>query len=724
PVEVGILQADVQPIPIPTKPSTSKPQKKHKPKGKHSQEPEVAPTESPTEHNLPSPSHDPLPSGEDFLKLKELIDFYTNLSNKVLDLESKVIDIKSTYQARIEKLESKVERLEEENRVLKALKSVHSIVDSDEPVMEKEKSSKQGQKIADIKADVLSMLDVNDEEPTDVKEVVKAAKLITEVVTTIGVDVNATSVQDTPIIAAEETKVSIPRKKRGVIIQDPKETTTTTITVQQNVQAKDKGKAILIEEPKPLKRQEQIKLDEERNPLTEAQARRNMIVYLKNMASYKMDYFKGMSYDEIRPLFEKHYNYNQSFLNEVNEGVKVLEKEMEKETEELNKHLEIVPDDDDDVYTDVAPLALKIPIIDYKIHTERNRPYFKIIRADGNHRMYPLTHFTLEQMINDVRLEVEDESEMSLELLRLVRRQLNEGIYNLVLGVGPVARAPYLLALSEMKELSDQPHELSDKGFIRSSSSAWGALFLTLGSSSPICQNKDGSFRMCIDYRELNRLTVKNRYLLPRIDDLFDQLQESSVYSKIDPRSGYHQLRVREEDVPKTAFRTQYGHYEFQVMPFGLTNAPAVFMDLTNQVCKPYLDKLTIVFIDDILIYSKNEKVHKEHLKEILELLKKEELEEVIFYASRQLKIHEKNYTTHDLELGAVVFALKIWRHYLYGTKCTVFTDHKSLQHILDQKGLNIRQRRWLVLLSDYDCDILYHSGKENVVADALSRKE
>nr|GEZ41869.1 putative reverse transcriptase domain-containing protein [Tanacetum cinerariifolium] len=132
---------------------------------------------------------------------------------------------------------------------------------------------------------------------------------------------------------------------------------------------------------------------------------------------------------------------------------------------------------------------------------------------------------------------------------------------------------------------------------------------------------------MCIDYRELNKLTVKNRYPLPRIDELFDQLQGSSVYSKIDLRSGYHQLRVREEDIPKTAFRTRYGHYEFQVMPFSLTNAPAVFMDLMNWVCKPYLDKFVIVFIDDILIYSRDEKEHEEHLKAILELLKKEELQ-------------------------------------------------------------------------------------------------
>ncbi|GKE06704.1 putative reverse transcriptase domain-containing protein, partial [Tanacetum coccineum] len=227
--------------------------------------------------------------------------------------------------------------------------------------------------------------------------------------------------------------------------------------------------------------------------------------------------------------------------------------------------------------------------------------------------------------------EVEDKSEKKrLEDVPIVRdfpkvfpedlqglpptRQVEFQIY-LVPGTAPT----YRLAPSEMKELSEQLKELSDKGFIRPSSSPWGAPVLFV-------KKKDGSFRMCIDYQELNKLTVKNRYPLLRIDDLFDQLQGSSVYSKIDLRSGYHQLRVREEDIPKTAFRTRYGHYEFQVMPFGLTNAPAVFMDLMNQVCKPYLDKFVIVFIDDILIYSKNKQEHEEHLKQILELLKKEEL--------------------------------------------------------------------------------------------------
>ncbi|GKD21971.1 putative reverse transcriptase domain-containing protein, partial [Tanacetum coccineum] len=161
--------------------------------------------------------------------------------------------------------------------------------------------------------------------------------------------------------------------------------------------------------------------------------------------------------------------------------------------------------------------------------------------------------------------------------------------------------------------------ELQEKGFIRPSHSLWGAPVLFV-------KKKDGAMRMCIDYRELNKLTIKNRYPLPRSDKLFDQLQGACCFSKIDLHSGYHQLRVREEDIPKTVFRTRYGHFEFTVMPFGLTNAPAIFMDLMNRVCKPYLDKFVIVFIDDILIYSNSEEEHEVHLKTILDLLKKEKL--------------------------------------------------------------------------------------------------
>jgi hypothetical protein len=197
-------------------------------------------------------------------------------------------------------------------------------------------------------------------------------------------------------------------------------------------------------------------------------------------------------------------------------------------------------------------------------------------------------------------------------------RQVESGV-DLLPGTTPIAKAPYHLAPSEMQELMKKILELLEKGLIRPSSSPWGAPMLFF-------KKKDGSMRMCIEYRELNKVTIKNRYLLPRIDDLFDQLQGSSYFSKIDLRSGYHQVQVRKEDVEKTAFWTRYGHYEFLVMPFGLMNVPAIFMDLMNRVCKLFLDKFVIVFIDDILIYSRTKQDHEQHLRILLELLRKEKL--------------------------------------------------------------------------------------------------
>ncbi|KAA3466375.1 DNA/RNA polymerases superfamily protein [Gossypium australe] len=399
-------------------------------------------------------------------------------------------------------------------------------------------------------------------------------------------------------------------------------------------------------------------------------------------------------------------------------------------------------------------------------------------------------------------------------------REVEFGI-ELVLGTTPISVAPYRMAPLELKEL----------------------------------KKKDGSMRLCIDYKQLNKVTVKNKYHLPRIHNLFDQLKGATVFSKIDQRSGYYQLRVKEQDVSKTVFRMRYGHYEFLVMSFGLTNAPTIFMDLMNHVFRPYLDKFVVVFIDDILIYSRDESDHAEHLRIVLQTLRDKQVYakfsksefwlrevgflghivsgdgirvdsgkisaivewkpprnvsevrsflglagyyrrfvkgfsmiaspmtkllhkdvkfgwtekcqqsferlrtllteasilvqpesgkefvvysdasfngigcvlmqegKVVAYASRQLKPHEKNYPTHDLELAAIFFALKIWRHYLYGEKCRIFIDHKSLKYLMDQKDLNSRQRWWLELLNDYELVIDYHPGKANVVVDALSRK-
>ncbi|KAA3463936.1 DNA/RNA polymerases superfamily protein [Gossypium australe] len=443
--------------------------------------------------------------------------------------------------------------------------------------------------------------------------------------------------------------------------------------------------------------------------------------------------------------------------------------------------------------------------------------------------------FVLNTQESEVKIEtvpVLDVFPEELPRLPLVK-EVEFGI-ELIPGIAPTSVAPYRMAPLELKELKVQLPSYSP-----------------LGAPVLFVKKKDGSMRLCIDYRQLNKAI----YPLPRIDDLFDQLKGATVFSKIDLRSGYYQLRVKEQDVPKIAFRIRYGHYEFLVILFGLTNAPAVFMDLMNRVFQPYLDKFVVVFIDDILVYSRNESDHAEHLRIVLQILRDKQLYakfnksefwlrevrflglivsgkgirldpekvlaivewksprnmtevrsflglagdyrqfmkgfsmiatsmtkllhkdvnfewiekcqqsferlktllteapilvqpesgkefvvysdasinglgcvlmqegKVVAYTSRQLKPHEKNYLTHDLELAAIVFALKIWRHYLYGEKCRIYTDHKSLKYLMGQKDLNLRQRRWLKLLKDYELVIDYHPGKANVVADALSRK-
>jgi len=190
---------------------------------------------------------------------------------------------------------------------------------------------------------------------------------------------------------------------------------------------------------------------------------------------------------------------------------------------------------------------------------------------------------------------------------------------DLIPDAGLVSMTPYRMAPAELAELKKQIEELMEKQFIRPSASPWGALAL-------LVKNKDGSSRLCMDYRQLNKLTVKNKYPLPRIDDLLDQLKGAGVISKIDLRSGYHQILVKPEDVQKTAFRSRYGHYEYVVMPFRVTNAPVVFMDYMNRIFRPWLDKFVVVFIDDILIYSRNREDHADHLRVVLDVLREHQL--------------------------------------------------------------------------------------------------
>ena len=223
---------------------------------------------------------------------------------------------------------------------------------------------------------------------------------------------------------------------------------------------------------------------------------------------------------------------------------------------------------------------------------------------------------------NDLKLEdipIVRDFPYANDLLGLPPKREVEFTIDLVPRTTLIFKTPYRMAPVEIKELKAQLQQLLDNGFIRPSVSPWGTLVLFV-------KKKNGSMRLCIDYKELNKVTVRNKNHLPLIDDLFDQLQGACVFFKIDIRSGYHQLRVRGEDVPKTVFQTRYGHYEFLVMPFYLTNTPTTFMDLINRVFKPYLDQFVVVFIDDILVYSRSGEEHERHLSIVLQTLRDKQL--------------------------------------------------------------------------------------------------
>jgi hypothetical protein len=423
---------------------------------------------------------------------------------------------------------------------------------------------------------------------------------------------------------------------------------------------------------------------------------------------------------------------------------------------------------------------------------------------------------------------------------------------DLIPGSAPPFRPTYKMSPLELDELNKQLTELISKEFIQPSKSPFGAPVLFV-------KKKDGSTRMCIDYRALNKITIKNKYPLPRVEELFDRLLGAKYFSKLDLRSGYHQVRIEPDDIPKTAFRTRYGHYEFKVLPFGLTNAPATFMQMMHQLFRDYLDNFVVIFLDDILIYSKTEAEHMEHIKLVLQRLRdsklfakqskceffvkqisflghvldanglsmdKSKVEAVqlwpvpesskaireflglagyyrrfikdfskiarplsdllqqnktfnwsqsqqqafgelkkalveapilihpdpqipyvitcdasgfatgavlqqdqgkglqpIAFISHKMLPAETRYAVHEQELLAVVQALKAWRHYVHGSKFTVVTDHRSLQYIRTQPHLSARQARWLECLSEFDFEIIYRAGKDNHVADALSRR-
>ncbi|CAJ2645609.1 unnamed protein product [Trifolium pratense] len=264
---------------------------------------------------------------------------------------------------------------------------------------------------------------------------------------------------------------------------------------------------------------------------------------------------------------------------------------------------------------------------------------------------------------------------------------------DLVPGTSPISMAPYRMSASELNELKKQLEELLEKRFVRSSVSPWGAPIL-------LVKKKDGNMRLCIDYRQLNKVTIKNKYPLPRIDDLMDQLVGACVFSKIDLRSGYHQIRVKTEDIPKTAFRTRYGHYEYSVMPFGVTNAPGVFMEYMNRIFHSFLDRFVVVFIDDILIYSKSEEEHEEHLRIVLQVLKEKKLK-TLHMSSLMVKELELIEEFRDLSLVCEVTSssvklgmLKLTNPFLEDIKERQKSDKKLMEKMVlinEGKETNIK---------------------------------
>nr|GFA19937.1 putative reverse transcriptase domain-containing protein [Tanacetum cinerariifolium] len=714
-----------------------------------------------TPYDLPLSGGHTSRSDEGSMTLKELTDLCTSLLHKVLDLEN----IKTAQAKVTDSLKKRVTKLEQ-RQSLKFLgfhpfragtSKRHDKDDDTEMIVEDKGNGEKEGSTAKIVSTARS--DISVARPED-----STTEPKTPPTTTLFDDEDVT-IADTLIQAHLNEKDRIERERQEEASKAaPAEMYD---EVQAQIDANHELTVRLTHEE-----QEKYTVVERSNLLAEFFERRFTHAQLtsRSFEEIQMLYIKeqkwvdsfvpiGSEEDKKRIGSRKKRAAGSSLKHKSPKKQKVNDQDSKDIDKEHRKCLKVVLDDEKAM--DYKTLNVKSPIVECESQVLGTNKagdvhVYKLTRLDGSYR-----HFsTFSRMLEVLdRQDVLDLHKIIME--RFPANDSEEKRCPLTKEILEKMLSSRLEAETEkLQELSTKLQELSDKGFIRPSSLTWGAPVLFV-------KKKDGSFRMCINYRNLNKLTVKNRYPLMRIDDLFDQLQGSRVYSKIDLRFGYHQLRVRKEDIPMTAFRTRYGRYEFQVMPFGLTNAPAVFMDLMNRVCKPYLDKFLIVFIDDILIYSKSKEEHAGHLKLILELLRKEELyakfskcefwlsrvqflghvidskgihvdpakiesikdwaspktlteirqflglasyylrfieevafqllkqklccapilalpegsenfvvycdasrkglgdilmqrEKVIANASRQLKIHEKNYTTHDLELEAVVFALKM----------------------------------------------------------------
>nr|GEX18245.1 putative reverse transcriptase domain-containing protein [Tanacetum cinerariifolium] len=668
--------------------------------------------------------------------------------------------------------------------------------------------------------------------------------------------------------ALAELKHTKPNAKaKGIVFHESEESTISTPTTLPKLKSQDKEKRRKFFTAKRAK--------EKRNkPSTQAQQRKIMFTYLKNMEGKKLIDLKNKSFDSIQKMCDRAFKRVNTFVDYktelVEEGSKKAEEEVtercskreiteleqesgkkkkiddDKNTTDLQQLVKNIPDEEG-VAIDAIPLAQEARILELK------QRYFEDYYSDYQYAVsvkedmaYPYLHLpnTTKERSSIRRsdksfMDTRFSSMLNIDLVKIRASYEVDLADGRVVSMNSILKGCSLNLVNHIFEIDLIPIELGMFDVIigmdwllkHDAVIVYGEKVVRIpyGNKMLIVKSDKGMYQLKVIYCiKASKYVKQGCYLF-----LAHVTEKESKEKRLEDVPVIRNFpEVFPEEFPGLPPPRQYGHFEFQVTPLGLTNVHVVFMDLMNRVCKPYLDKFVIMFIDDVLVYSKDEEEHERHLKTILEMLKKERIgvhvdpakieaiknwaaptmptevkkfhrlsgyyrrviegfsliskpltklnkkdkkyewgkeeeetfqtlkqklcsapilalleeiedfvvycdaslkgygavlmqrEKVIAYASRQLKVHEENYTTRDLELRAVVFALRLWRHYLFRTKCVVFTDHKSLQYILNQKELNLRQRRWIELSSDYNCEIRYHPGRANVMADALSQKE
>nr|GEX78200.1 putative reverse transcriptase domain-containing protein [Tanacetum cinerariifolium] len=784
--EVGNLPTDVQDMPIPDEPSSFQSQRKHKPRRKQRMETEVSPTETNTEEHVPTPSNDLLPSGDDRMQLKELMELCTNLSNKVLDLENEVIEMKSSYKAKIEELESRVEKLEEENRSLtKELKSFSTRVESltiKETVVDKEESSKHERKIVDIDTDV----EVNLENVYNLDMAYKEIVLSMQ-----DVDVQSERIKDVvkdveDVVATVENVKAKPKAKR-ITMQEPSEFRT-TLPSQSSLpsQGKDKGKGLMVEPKMPFTRKDQITLDEEFARGLEAEWNADKKDNIDWNEVVEQVQSRESDDSRFRILFEtfKHQGFyiivldlskviisftsqeeDQSigtniFANTVNHVGSENEGAWPKyascnsyhaprgpchtcfncnRLRHLEKDCKGMPRNVNHVNARNLPVraCYECGSTDHSHRYQENQARGRVFMLGAEESRQDL-NIVMGIEPSDLRLryEIKIANGKLVEINKVIKGCKLEIEGHVVdIDLIPFGHGSFDVIIG-MDWLSNYKAEIIFHEKVVRIPLPDGNVLRVLG------ERPEEKARFFIGVKKKEKIVVVRDFPEVFSNDLsgLPHIQEIKFRIELIPgaipiaKSPYHLAPSELEELSgklnelqdKGFIRPSLSHWGAPKAPktpieirsfLGLAGYYRRFIKNLSKIAK----SLTILTQKcKTFDWGEEQELAFQTLKGCVLIQRGK----VIACMSRQLKIHENNYTTYDLELGAVVFALKIWRHYLYGTKSVIYMDHKSLQHIFSQKELNMRQCRWIELFSDYDCEIRYHLGKAHVVANALSRME